>query len=454
MTAAGTGTRRILTGLGRLGAVLCALAAVLPAPAAAVELVGFAALPADTFAAGPPSGGDSGDGTPISANGRTGPFGSQPVQGMSAVQLATPRDGSFWLLTDNGYGSQSNSADYHLRIYRVDPSLRGSESGDGSVAVLGFIEFADPDGHIPFAIVNGATAERVLTGADFDPESFVFGANGDIWIGEEFGPFVLHFDPAGRLLRPPIATPDLDGAGGMSATAEVRAPQNPNLGGGASNLASSKGFEGMAWSPDRGVLYPMLEGTVDGDPSGSLRIYSFDVATASFSGFVGFYARDGHRIGDFTPVNDHEFLVIERDNDQAASADFKQIIRVDLDVQDVQGFVAKTPLVDLLDIADPNDLDQDGSTLFAFPFFTIESVYVLDAMTLFVANDNNYPFSVGRPPDIDDNEVILLGLDAPLPVVEAVPAFPWIARALLAMGLVGVGSAALGRRLRASPLRT
>ena len=54
-----------------------------------IELKGFASLPADTFAEGPPSGADSGDGTPISANGRTGPFDSQPVQGFIAVCKVT-----------------------------------------------------------------------------------------------------------------------------------------------------------------------------------------------------------------------------------------------------------------------------------------------------------------------------------------------------------------------------
>jgi glycerophosphoryl diester phosphodiesterase len=399
--------------------MLLSLGLALPSPGA--ELVGFAALPADTFAAGPPSGADSGDGSPISANGRTGPFASQPVQGFSAVQLASPPDGSFWLLCDNGFGSQSNSADYHLRLYRVDPSLRGSELGDGSVAVLAHIELTDPDGHIPFAIVNDGTPARILTGADFDPESFVVTPGGDIFVGEEFGPFLLHFDASGKLLEAPIATPDLAPGGGLSTSAEVRAPQNPNLGGGTPNLGSSRGFEGMAWSPDRGLLYPMLEGSVDGDPSGSLRIYEFEVATSSFTDFVGFYARDGHRIGDFTPINDHEFLVIERDNDEASAASFKQVMRVDVGDQDTRGFVAKSPLVDLLAIDDPSDLDQDGSDVFSFPFFTIESVHVIDANTLFIANDNNYPFSMGRPPDIDDSEMILVEVDPALPIATPLP---------------------------------
>ena len=52
-------------------------------------LSGFASLPADTFAEGPPSGSDNGSIDaiariqPISANGRTGPFDGQPVQGFA-----------------------------------------------------------------------------------------------------------------------------------------------------------------------------------------------------------------------------------------------------------------------------------------------------------------------------------------------------------------------------------
>lgn len=77
--------------------------------------------------------------------------------------------------------------------------------------------------------------------------------------------------------------------------------------------------------------------------------------------------------------------------------------------------MAKTERANLLAIADPNDLNGDGSTSFTFPFQTIENVLVLDEKTVLVANDNNYPFSVGRPPAMpkareatDNNEIILL----------------------------------------------
>jgi len=164
-------------------------------------LKGFASLPADTFAEGPPAGNG------ISANGRSGPFPGQPVQGFSGVQFA---DGdSFWFLSENGFGAKNNSADYLLRIHRVDPSFEGAEAtGNGSVARESFIQLRDPDHKIPFEITNEATGDRLLTGADFDVESFVIAADGTIWVGEEFGPFLLHFDATGKLLDAPIATPN------------------------------------------------------------------------------------------------------------------------------------------------------------------------------------------------------------------------------------------------------
>ena len=136
------------------------------------QLAGFASLPADTFAEGPPAGGDDGEGNPIDANGRTGPFDGQPVQGFSGVQFAPDNTGAFWFLSDNGFGSQENSTDYLLRIYQVDPNFAGIEEGDTSVAIENFIQLSDPNNLIDFDIINEDTEERLLTGGDFDIESF------------------------------------------------------------------------------------------------------------------------------------------------------------------------------------------------------------------------------------------------------------------------------------------
>ncbi|GAB1542471.1 hypothetical protein NUACC21_51450 [Scytonema sp. NUACC21] len=185
-----------------------------------------------------------------------------------------------------------------------------------------------------------------------------------------------------------------------------------------SNLAGSRGFEGMAINPSKTTLYPLLEGTVIGDPVGSLRIYKYDLQSHKFDGLAGYYQMESpsHAIGDFTVVNENEYLVIERDGGEAANARFKKIFKVDLSQKDANGFVAKEEIADLLNIQDPQDLNQDGSTNFTFPFTTIENVLVVDNNTILVANDNNYPFSIGRPPAIDNNEIIVLELGTTLNV--------------------------------------
>lgn len=741
-----------------------------------VTLKGFAVLSADTFADGPPSGNFITGNT----NGRTIPFPGQPVGGFSAVQLVDPD--TFLFQPDNGFGAKANSGDFLLGSYLVNPNFRGEEAGDGSVKIGNFIQLSDPDQKVPFSIVNEGTQDRLLTGGDFDIESLVLGSDGTLWIGDEFGPYLLHFDSTGKLLDAPIPTPnyftlntlngqppivighrgasgerpehtleayklaiergadfiepdlvltkdgvlvarhenaiaivnpttgalieattdvylrpqfadrlttrvvdgdtitgwftesftleelktlraverlpfrdqsynglfevptleeiinlvkqveaetgrkigiypetkhptyhdsiglsleeplvetlvrnnftdpsrvfiqsfevgnlkelntlidvplvqlldadgialdgtlienqpydfvvsgetrtygdlrtpeglaeiatyadgigpwkrmivsvrgvdndgdgradDINGDGVVNdadrfttppttlvqdahaagllvhpytfrneniylaadyngnpqleyrqfiglgvdgyftdfpgtgfqvreqiAGSFVRSPQNPDVlaGNAFSNLGASRGFEGLAISPDKNTLYPLLEGSVLGDPTNALRIHKFDVASQQYQGLVGYYRLENssYAIGDFTVINDNEYLVIERDNEQADAAQFKKIFKVDLSQKDGDGFVVKEEVVDLLNIQDPQDLNQDGSTIFRFPFQTIENVLVLDDRNILVANDNNYPFSVGRPPAIDNNEIIILELEKPLNV--------------------------------------
>ena len=106
------------------------------------QLAGFASLPADTFVEGPQSGANDGEGNPIDANRRTGLFDDRPIQGFSGVQFAPDNSGSFWFLSDNGFGAQENSTDYLLRIYQADPSFADVENGDGSIEIETFIQFA------------------------------------------------------------------------------------------------------------------------------------------------------------------------------------------------------------------------------------------------------------------------------------------------------------------------
>jgi hypothetical protein len=362
-----------------------------PAPGTA-RLEKFAKLPARTFLSGSEPSGSLIGTAPI--NGVTPPFADQPIQGFSG-QIRNS-DGSYDVISDNGYGNKANSADFILRIQRVAPDWR-----TGAVDVVGGINLTDPNGFVPFPLHR---PDRVLTGTDFDPESFVRLPDGSYWIGDEFGPFLLHVDRAGRLLAPPVSLPG------------VFAPDNPLRGDTPSNLGGSRGFESLALSPDKRTLYALLEGTVAGDPAGSLRLNEFDLSAGAYTGKRWMYQRESpsHSVADAVMVNDHQFLVIERDDFQGDAAVFKRVFLVDLRDGNGDGLVDKTPVADLLNIANPGGVGGFGNP-FRFPFFTIEGVLVLDNRTILVTNDNNFPNSAGRTPgQPDDNEFIVLRLGTKL----------------------------------------
>jgi hypothetical protein len=388
-----------------------------------------AVLPADTFADGPRTGTRI---TPAENNGRTAPFDRHPVQGVSGV--LNDGDGTFLVLSDNGYGNKANSPDYNLRVYRVRPCWRTASGGPGTVEVLDFFELRDPDNRVPFPIVNAATPGRILTGADFDLESFRRLDDGTFWFGDEFGPFLLHADATGRLTEPPIPLPIPSGPEfAFAGAGEVRSPDNPAFVDlpdamartAASNLASSRGFEGMALSIDGTRLYPMLEGAIKGDPDPRRLVVSeFEIAARRYTCRVFSYRMEfaDHAIGELTAINADQFLVIERDNNEGERARFKRVYLVDAAQLD-RGYARKTEVVDLMRIADPGGITapEPGAIglgdPFSFPFTTIESVLMLDPSTMLIVHDNNYPFSNGRRPGSpDDTEFIQIRLPVALNV--------------------------------------
>ena len=195
-------------------------------------------------------------------------------------------------------------------------------------------------------------------------------------------------------MRRPPPTEGAEKQAGNTLTGWALMPANTFTDGPSSGqFAGSGGFEGMAINSSKDKLYTLLEKTVTGDPAKSLRINEFSIDTESYTANSFRYALEaqGTAIGDMTAINDHEFLAIEPNGGTATSAiaPFKKIFRIDLNRVDGLGNVAKSEVVDLMNIADPHDLNGDGSTTFTFPVVTIEDVLILDDRKLLVINDNH-----------------------------------------------------------------
>jgi len=419
-------------------------------------LAGHAVLPAQSFIAAPKDApadlkmsGKFTTGSRVeqagTVEGRSGgrptgvslPFKGQPLQGHSGIQHMP--DGSFWVITDNGAGSKANSPDFmlYLNHYKVDFK-------SGQLQRLATVFLHDPDKKVPFRIVQEGSATRYLTGSDFDPESFQITADA-LWIGEEFGPYLIKADLKGRVLG--VFETLVDGK-------RVRSPDHPSVvtpgapgGKVAFEARRSKGYEGMAASPDGSKLYALLEGPlwketeqayeqVDGKEA--LRVLEFDTRQAAWTGRSWFYPLEanGHAIGDFNLVDmqsaadgSHAVgLVIERDNGEGTAdracpagtkaancfddiARFKRVYKIAFGNDNVGQPVRKIGYIDLMAIQDPARLARKplNGDVFTFPFFTIENVDAVDARHIVVGNDNNLPYSSSREPNrADDNELILL----------------------------------------------
>jgi hypothetical protein len=371
-------------------------------------LVGRAVLPADALAAGPPSGAAAFTGV---VNGILFPRPHQAVGGFSAV-VAGRHPGEYLVMPDNGFGSKANSADFLIRAYYVRPDFKTARGGSGAVSVGTdpgeFISFRDPNRKIGFSIVNETTPGRLLTGADIDPESLQRGADGDLWVGDEFGPWILHFDAKGRLLDAPFATP-----GGLMS------PNNPFLGGNPPTQPNSRGYEAMAISPDGAFLYAALEGATVAEGASTHRtVFEFNVRREAFTGRVWNYRTEqpATLVSDMWSLDRNRLVVIERDAGRGLAATFRNVYEVDLTVVDGGGDLVKSLAVDLAAIPDPHLISlpeiHPGDVGLGDPFRvtceSVEAVYPVSRTKLLIGCDNNLP-NPGRNPAIaDDTELILV----------------------------------------------
>lgn len=370
-------------------------------------LEGRAVLPVETYAPGPPAGAFFAPNGPTTINGITFPLVSQPVQGLSAI-VDGGHPGEYLAMPDNGFGSKASSRDFLIRAYDIEPDFKTARGGTGAVGVGDFIQFRDPSGLIGFPIVREGTADRWLTGGDIDPESLQRAMNGDLWVGEEFGPWLLHFDARGALVERPFELP-----GGLMS------PNNPHLDGRPFTQPNSRGIEAMAMSPDGTHLFAALEGATVADPDPSRRyIFEFSLADKAFTGRVWQYHTEqaANMVADMWALDEDRVVVIERDGGLGVNALFRRVYALDFRRVGADGFLEKHLAVDLHAIPDPDLVSlpaiHPGDVGLGDPFAvtceSVEAIHVLDGERLLIGCDNNFP-NKGRNPDLaDDNELIVV----------------------------------------------
>jgi hypothetical protein len=175
-----------------------------------------------------------------------------------------------------------------------------------------------------------------------DPEGIRLAPDGTFYTSDEYGPYTYHLTRFGRLLDtiiPPAAFIPKVGSTYGSRVVNFSAATDPNSG-----RRSNRGFEGLGITAHGRKLVAMLQSPLIQDGGSkktaqNTRILIFDAHSGSLlHEYV--YSLTLNNAGGNTPVsellaiNDHQFLVLERDNlgrgsGNAGAPLYKEIVLVD-----------------------------------------------------------------------------------------------------------------------------
>jgi len=286
----------------------------------------------------------------------------------------------------------------------------------------------------------------------FDPESIRVSNDGkSVFISDEYGPYVRQFDrQTGTLVKTFTLPANLD-VSILSPKGKTETSSN------TSGRTDNKGMEGLAITPDGKTLVGIMQAALIQDAAGKatkkmVRIVTIDIATGATKEF-GYMLTAGSGVSEITAINDHEFLVDERDGaglGDGSSAVAKQFFKIDIsgavDITNMSGAaaaaaaIAKTPFLDLVAALNANGIasDQIPAKIEGITFGQ-DVTYGGDLYhTLFVSNDNDFVPDVAGP-----NQFFVFGFkDSDLPgLVEqriaAVPESATWAMMIMGFGLVG-----------------
>ncbi len=241
--------------------------------------------------------------------------------------------------------------------------------------------------------------------ARFDTEGVRVSNDGKwVYISDEYGPYVYQFDRvSGRRFRT-FTLPSHLFVTTLSSMGAVEIANN------TSGRVANKGMEGLAITPDGKTLVGIMQtaliqdAALGGQAVNLLRIVTIDIASGQWTHEYGYLLTTGSGVSEIVAINQHEFLVDERDGSGLGNgnkAKIKQLFKIDLanavDISNMDGLtaasnaVSKTLFLDIVKV-----LTAAGIPAANIPAkieglaFGADVNYTGTLHTLWVANDNDF----------------------------------------------------------------
>jgi len=254
------------------------------------------------------------------------------------------------------------------------------------------------------------------TNARLDPEGARVSPNGAyLYVSDEYGPYVYKFDAkTGQRLQ----SYTLPGSLLVNTQSPVGTTESSSN---SSGRVANKGMEGLAITPDGKTLVgvmqaPLIQDAAQSATSKMLRIVTINVDTGATHEY-GYMLTDGSGVSEIIALNDHEFLLDERDgkgrlggnNTNAAGssdsnnaavkklykiniAGAQELLSTDTPAQLAAKAIAKSAFMDVVNILNAAGIDKKNipSKIEGIAFGDDVVVDGTTMHTLWIANDNDF----------------------------------------------------------------
>lgn len=256
------------------------------------------------------------------------------VGGLGSALAYSGRGDIYYATPDRGPADGATT--YKDRVYTLE--IRVKKTGGGTYGILPVLRGTTLLRGGERSFYTGSSKAFDPSGSTaslrFDPEGVRASRCGNsVYVSDEYGPFLYEFDlGSGKRLR----SLGLPAKLGIDAPSEV---VDDELTKNAFGRQTNRGMEGLAISPDGSKLYGIMQNALlqDGGLDAANkrvglnnRIVEIDVAAGDLREFVYTLEDKGNGVNEILAINDHEFLVLERDGKAGAAAAFKKIFKTDI----------------------------------------------------------------------------------------------------------------------------